>query len=85
MLICHCLCVFDRDIRQAVREGAETVEEVGDACGAGAGCGGCRSAVAEIIEVERGSCPRIAVVHAVEPAPTAVAHLVSLRIVRQAS
>lgn len=50
MLICHCKRVSDRDIRTAIREGARNAESVGEACGAGTCCGGCRPAIDELIE-----------------------------------
>jgi bacterioferritin-associated ferredoxin len=52
MLVCHCNGVTDRAIRSAVRDGAFSAEEVGQACGAGTCCGGCSDAVAELIHVE---------------------------------
>ncbi|MDN5933614.1 MAG: (2Fe-2S)-binding protein [Pseudonocardia sp.] len=36
-----CFAVCDREIRSCIARGARTVEEVGDASGAGTGCGGC--------------------------------------------
>lgn len=52
MLICHCKRVSDRAIRAAVREGASCKESVGDACGAGTGCGGCLPMVQRLIREE---------------------------------
>jgi bacterioferritin-associated ferredoxin len=52
MLVCHCLRVFDKSIRECVRSGAVTADEVGDMCGAGTGCGGCRDSIEEIVERE---------------------------------
>ena len=52
MLVCHCLRVFDRTIRQCVRDGAATQPAVTAACGAGSRCGGCRSSIAAIVERE---------------------------------
>ncbi|MFI7484282.1 FAD-dependent oxidoreductase [Kocuria sp. M1R5S2] len=52
--VCHCAGVSMGRIADAVDEGAATVEEVGCATRAGTGCGGCRSAVARIIEAHRG-------------------------------
>lgn len=60
MLVCHCRRVNDRAIRDAARDGARTFEEVGDACGAGTGCGGCKPAIAELI-VSEGANQGIAV------------------------
>ncbi len=54
MLICHCRRVHDRDIRQAALVGAATVAQVGRRTGgAGACCGGCVPAIAEILEKTR--------------------------------
>lgn len=53
MLVCHCKRVHCRDIRDAVRDGAETVDDVGERCGAGTGCGGCRTLVEKLVERER--------------------------------
>lgn len=41
MFICICAAVTDTEIRSCIDAGARTAEEVGDACGAGTGCGGC--------------------------------------------
>ncbi len=52
--VCHCAGVTMGRIADAVDGGASTVEEVGCATRASTGCGGCRAAVARIIEVHRG-------------------------------
>jgi len=53
MIVCHCFCVSDREIRSCAREGHHGIAEVGRACGAGTGCGGCRPEIASILETER--------------------------------
>lgn len=53
MIVCHCHGVTDREIRASVQNGARTCADVADACGAGSGCGGCESLVAEIVQGER--------------------------------
>jgi bacterioferritin-associated ferredoxin len=53
MIVCHCYRVSDREIRSCVREGACSVGEVGSACDAGTGCGGCRPEIAAIVEGEQ--------------------------------
>jgi bacterioferritin-associated ferredoxin len=53
MIVCHCFCVSDREIRVCAREGACSVTEVGRASGAGTGCGGCRPEIASILDGER--------------------------------
>jgi bacterioferritin-associated ferredoxin len=52
LLVCHCLCVFDATVRECVRQGARTPEDVGDQCGAGTGCGGCRQSIEAIVRRE---------------------------------
>ena len=49
MLVCHCHRICDRTIRESIREGARSIDEVGDACRAGTGCGGCRQAIAGLL------------------------------------
>jgi bacterioferritin-associated ferredoxin len=45
MFVCICAAVPDSEIRSCVAGGASTVEEVGDACGAGTGCGSCHDQI----------------------------------------
>jgi bacterioferritin-associated ferredoxin len=45
MFVCICAAVPDHEIRSCVARGASTVEEVGDACGAGTGCGSCHDRI----------------------------------------
>ena len=41
MYVCICHAVPDTEIRSCITRGARSIEEVGDACGAGTGCGSC--------------------------------------------
>ncbi|MFC5994681.1 bacterioferritin-associated ferredoxin [Pseudonocardia hispaniensis] len=41
MYACICAAVPEAELRSCVADGARTVEEVGDRCGAGTGCGTC--------------------------------------------
>ncbi len=52
MIVCHCKAVSDRAIRDAVREGAQSVRQVSRACQAGRTCGGCRPLIRELIAEE---------------------------------
>lgn len=52
VLVCHCHRVCDREIRAAARAGARSREEVGAACRAGTGCGGCRPVIDRLLEIE---------------------------------
>ena len=68
MIVCHCFRVSDRQIRRAVSEGACDLASVSRACGAGAGCGGCRPEVAEIVATELGGgVETVSIRHAVLP------------------
>jgi bacterioferritin-associated ferredoxin len=53
LLVCHCQRICDRTIRASIQEGARSIKEVGKACGAGRGCGGCRPTIAELLVEER--------------------------------
>ena len=52
MLVCHCLRVFDGAIRECVRVGARTTNDVAERCGAGSQCGGCRESIEAIVTRE---------------------------------
>lgn len=41
MIVCLCHGVRDRDIDELIDRGAATVDEIGEMCGAGTGCGAC--------------------------------------------
>lgn len=56
MIVCHCFCVSDREIRGCARDGARSVADVGRECGAGTGCGGCRPEIVSILETETADC-----------------------------
>jgi bacterioferritin-associated ferredoxin len=45
MFVCICAAVPDTEIRSCIADGASTVDEVGDACGAGTGCGSCHDQI----------------------------------------
>jgi bacterioferritin-associated ferredoxin len=49
VLVCHCKKICDRTIAEAIRAGARSVEDVGQACGAGTACGGCRPAISALV------------------------------------
>jgi len=53
MIVCHCHGVTDREIRACVQHGARTCADVASHCGAGSGCGGCSSLVAEVVQGEK--------------------------------
>ncbi|MEV6343254.1 (2Fe-2S)-binding protein [Actinoplanes sp. NPDC051851] len=59
MYVCICNYVREREVRAVIRDGARTEEEVGDACGAGTGCGSCLDRICELIEDEEGPDTRM--------------------------
>lgn len=55
MFVCMCTAVTEQEIRDCVRAGAQTVDEVGDRSFAGTGCGGCQERIQMILADEGGS------------------------------
>lgn len=49
MIICHCTATSDRQLRALVEAGVRSVDELADACGAAARCGGCRPMVERVL------------------------------------
>jgi bacterioferritin-associated ferredoxin len=49
VIICHCHAVTDRAIRACALQGACSLEEIGECTGAGTNCGGCHSAITDIV------------------------------------
>ena len=54
MYVCLCMGVTDRDIRQLVKQGACSAEEIAGCTGAGTRCGSCVSTVAALVDEEGG-------------------------------
>jgi bacterioferritin-associated ferredoxin len=52
ILVCRCLGVGDRQVRESIREGARTPEEVGGRCRAGTGCRSCRPDLWALLDEE---------------------------------
>ena len=51
--VCKCKKVSVSEVIDAVKNGADTVEKVGEVTGAGTACGRCKSIIANIIENKR--------------------------------
>jgi bacterioferritin-associated ferredoxin len=58
MFVCLCHVTTDSEVRRVIDRGARTVDEVGDACGAGTGCGACRSQIHDMLEAAGRECER---------------------------
>ena len=52
MYVCICARVREREVRMVIRCGARDEDSVGDACGAGTGCGSCLDRICDMIEEE---------------------------------
>lgn len=48
--ICYCLNVNEDEIKQAISEGANSVDDIKEATGAGTICGACIDEIAEVLE-----------------------------------
>jgi bacterioferritin-associated ferredoxin len=55
MIVCLCRGVSDRTVRAAIAAGAQTRDEVKEACGAGTDCGQCGADLADLVEDIRGT------------------------------
>ncbi len=51
-ILCQCLLVLEQDVVAVIRTGARTVDEVGQRCEAGTGCGSCRAGIELLIDQE---------------------------------
>lgn len=67
MIVCLCAGVNDRKVKRVIDDGATTLSAVGEACGAGAHCGGCRDMIAHLIAQRCGADAAAAPVDAVRP------------------
>lgn len=50
MFACICHQVHEREVQACIESGATDEEAIGDACGAGTGCGTCLDRLADMIE-----------------------------------
>lgn len=48
--LCQCLLVSEQEVLTTIRSGARTVDEVGERCDAGTGCGSCRGGIELLIQ-----------------------------------
>lgn len=60
MIVCLCHAVRDRDLDAAIADGAESVEQIGQQCGAGTGCGACIPEIEDRLERAGRGCDRAA-------------------------
>ena len=53
MIFCHCAAVSDSVVARTIAEGADSVSEVMERCGAGRHCSPCRDEIAALLYEER--------------------------------
>jgi bacterioferritin-associated ferredoxin len=51
MILCQCAGVEEKTIRRLIRDGARTVEEITQHCGAGQTCPPCQSEIAKMLKL----------------------------------
>ena len=54
MYVCICWAVTEAQVRRCIAEGASTVEDVGDRCAAGTGCGSCHERIGALLGIPAG-------------------------------
>ena len=52
MYVCICARVRECELRDAIRRGSRSQDSVGEACGAGRGCGSCVERILDVIDEE---------------------------------
>ncbi len=58
MLACLCRAVSDKKVLAVIQQGAETVEDVTQACGAGGDCGACKQLLQNMIDAVEKECAK---------------------------
>ena len=49
MIVCICEGISDREIRGAIGAGCQSIQAIGQSCGAGTDCGQCRGSLRELL------------------------------------
>jgi len=52
LYVCICARVRENEVRSVIKHGARCEDSVGDACGAGTGCGSCIERICDLIKEE---------------------------------
>jgi bacterioferritin-associated ferredoxin len=64
--LCICAAVPETEVRECIRAGARSVEELGDQCSAGTGCGSCHDKLAALLSSAHVAEPQ----HDMTPTPS---------------
>lgn len=59
MIVCCCKAVCSEKIAALIEEGADSLQAIGELCGAGTDCGSCRDFIEEMIEEAQPSAPSV--------------------------
>jgi bacterioferritin-associated ferredoxin len=59
MWVCFCRSVNSNKIQSAIDDGAESLNAVSEACGAGTDCGGCKRTIQAMIKTTKRNQPGI--------------------------
>ncbi|MGQ0776358.1 MAG: (2Fe-2S)-binding protein [Pseudonocardiales bacterium] len=51
MYVCICRAVTEAQVRRCIAAGAGTIDDVGERCGAGTGCGSCIERIADLLGI----------------------------------
>lgn len=51
MYVCICQAVTEAQVNRCIAEGASTIGDVGERCGAGTGCGSCIERIADLLGI----------------------------------
>jgi bacterioferritin-associated ferredoxin len=53
LYVCICSAVTDSEVRACIVAGADSVEEIGQHCAAGTGCGSCLEVLDDLLDERR--------------------------------
>lgn len=59
MYACICAAVTEPQVHASILAGADTVEEIGERCGAGTGCGSCVDRLCDMLDEVKATSPSI--------------------------
>lgn len=59
MYACICFVVTEPQVHASILAGARTVDEIGDRCGAGTGCGSCVERLCDMLDETRAMSPSV--------------------------
>ena len=51
MYVCICQAVTEAQVTRCIAAGASTIDDVGERCGAGTGCGSCVERIAHLLGI----------------------------------